>query len=334
MRIVFAGTPDFAARALRAILAARPRHAFEVPLVLTQPDRPAGRGMRLAASAVKTVALEHGLSVATPRTLSRKRDAAAVDAAIDALRAARPDVLVVAAYGLILPQAVLDLPAGLGDAGCGPVTALNIHASLLPRWRGAAPAARAIEAGDAATGITLMQMDAGLDTGPMLLSEALVIEPFDTTATLTARLAELGARMIVTALEAAMRAALRASAQPAAGATYAHKLDKEEAWLDWRASSALLARRVRAFDPFPVAAGHLDAMHMKIWRAEALPGTGAAPGTIVAADRRGVRIACGEGDLLVTELQRAGGKRLSASEFLAGAQMPVGARLVLPGADQ
>ena len=330
MRIVFAGTPEFAASALRAILAAPVHHAFEVPLVLTQPDRPAGRGMRLAASPVKALALEHGLPVATPRTLNRQRDEAAAAAAVEAIHAARPDVLVVAAYGLIVPQAVLDLPAGLGDAGCGRVTALNIHASLLPRWRGAAPAARAIEAGDGATGITIMQMDAGLDTGPMLLAETLAIEPLDTTAALTARLAELGARMVVAALEAGARSQLRAKVQPAEGVIYARKLDKAEAWLDWRAEAPVLARRVRAFDPFPVAAARFGAMEMKIWRAAAIGGTGAEPGTIVSADRRGVRIACGSGDLLATELQRAGGKRLSAADFLAGAQIPVGARLVVP----
>ena len=332
MRIVFAGTPEFAATALRAILVASPRHGFTVPLVLTQPDRPAGRGMKLAASPVKTLALEHGLAVATPVTLSRKRDAAAADAALRTLDETRPDVLVVAAYGLILPQAVLDLPAGLGDAGCGRVTALNIHASLLPRWRGAAPAARAIEAGDATTGITIMQMDAGLDTGPVLLTEALSIAASDTTTTLTARLADLGARMIVAALEAATRAGLRASAQPAEGATYAHKLDKSEAQLDWRAPADLLARRVRAFDPFPVAAAKLESMDVKIWRADVLPGTAAAPGTIVAADRHGVRIACGTGDLIVTELQRAGGKRLSASDFLAGGKVHLGACFDVPDA--
>lgn len=201
MRIVFAGTPEFGATALRAILSAPARNGFEVPLVLTQPDRPAGRGMKLAASPVKALALAHGLSVTTPLTLSRKRDAVAAEAAMRVLDAARPDVLVVAAYGLILPQAVLDIPAGLGDAGCGRVTALNIHASLLPRWRGAAPAARAIEAGDTTTGITIMQMDAGLDTGPMLSVEALPIAADDTTATLTERLAEVGARMIVATLE-------------------------------------------------------------------------------------------------------------------------------------
>lgn len=332
MRIVFAGTPDFAATALRAILVASTRHGFTVPLVLTQPDRPAGRGMKLAASPVKKLALEHGLAVATPVTLSRKRDAAVADAALRALGEARPDVLVVAAYGLILPHAVLDLPGGLGDAGCGRVTALNIHASLLPRWRGAAPAARAIEAGDATTGITIMQMDAGLDTGPVLLTEALSIAATDTTSTLTERLADLGAHMIVAALGAATRGELRASPQPAENATYAHKLDKSESLLDWRAPADLLARRVRAFDPFPVAAAKLDAMDVKIWRAHVLPGTASAPGTIVAADRHGVRIACGAGDLIVTELQRAGGKRLSASEFLAAGKVHVGARFDVPDA--
>ena len=331
MRIVFAGTPEFAATALRAILVASPRHGFEVPLVLTQPDRPAGRGMKLAPSPVKTLALEQGLTVTTPVTLSRKRDAAVADATLRALGEARPDVLVVAAYGLIVPQAVLDLPAGLGDAGYGRVTALNIHASLLPRWRGAAPAARAIEAGDATTGITIMQMDAGLDTGPVLFTQALSIGATDTTATLTARLADLGARMMVAALEEAMRATLRASAQPAEGATYAHKLEKSEALLDWRLPADLLARRVRAFDPFPVAAAKLDSMDVKIWRADVLPGTDAQPGTIVAADRQGMRVACGTGVLSITELQRAGGKRLSASDFLAGGKVHAGARFDVPG---
>jgi len=340
MRIVFAGTPEFASTALRAILEAAPRSGFEVPLVLTQPDRRAGRGMKLAVSPVKELALEHGVPVATPHTFSRKRDPAAADAALDVLRSARPDVLVVAAYGLILPQAVLDLPAGIGATGSGRVTAINIHASLLPRWRGAAPAARAIEAGDAATGITIMQMDAGLDTGPMLSSEALPIAAEDTTATLTARLAELGARLIVAALDAGQRGALRATAQPTDGVTYAHKLAKGEALLDWRERADLLARRVRAFDPFPVAAARLGDLNVRLWRAAALPdssasssaATGAAPGTIIASDRHGLRIACGEGELLATELQRAGGKRLNASDFFAGVRIPVGARLALPSA--
>jgi methionyl-tRNA formyltransferase len=331
MRIVFAGPPAYAATALRAILAAAPRHGFEVPLVLTQPDRPAGRGMKLAPSQVKQLALDHGLQVATPLTLSRKRNAAEADAAMAELARADSDVLVVAAYGLILPQAVLDLPRGLGDAGLGPVKAINIHASLLPRWRGAAPAARAIEAGDTTTGVTLMQMDAGLDTGPMLLARPLAIEPADTTATLTQRLADLGAGMIVEGLVAGARSQLRATAQAAEGATYAHKLDKREARLDWNEPAERLARRVRAFDPFPVASALLGAMDLKIWSAEAQRGGGAPPGTVVAADRNGLRVACGEGELLITQLQRAGGKRLSASEFLAGVAIPAGARFALRG---
>jgi methionyl-tRNA formyltransferase len=329
MRIVFAGTPEFAATALRALIAARGQCHFELPLVLTQPDRPAGRGLKLAPSAVKAVALEFGLPVASPLTFSRKRDAAQADAAIETLRTARADLLVVAAYGLILPQAVLGLPAGIGDAGSGRVTAINIHASLLPRWRGAAPAARAIEAGDAATGITLMQMDAGLDTGPMLRARSLAIDATDTTATLTARLASLGAAMLVELLATAP-ASLRATPQPMDGVTYAHKLAKGEAMLDWREPAALLARRVRAFDPFPVAAAQVGELSLKLWRAVAESGTHAEPGTILAADRHGLRIACGEGALVVTELQRAGGKRLSAAEFLAGALLPVGARLAVP----
>ena len=331
MRIVFAGTPEFAATALRALIAAAPRHGFDLPLVLTQPDRPAGRGMKLQPSPVKALALAHGLHVAAPPTFSRKRDAGAAEAALQTLHAARPDVLVVAAYGLILPQAVLDLPAGLGDAGCGRLTAINIHASLLPRWRGAAPGARAIEAGDTQTGVTLMQMEAGLDTGPMLQIAPLPIHSTDTTATLTERLADLGAGLIVEGLAAAARGTLRASPQPEGGVTYAHKLDKREAALDWREPAARLALRVRAFDPFPVASAALGDLHLRIWRADAQPGTGQAPGTIVAADRHGLRIACGEGDLRVTELQRAGGKRLSASDFLAGTALSPGARFAAPG---
>jgi methionyl-tRNA formyltransferase len=331
MRIVFAGTPDFAAVALRALISAAPRLGLELPLVLTQPDRPAGRGMKLAASPVKKLALEHALPVATPLTLSRKRNQAEADAAMDTLALARPDVLVVAAYGLILPQAVLDLPAGIGDGTCGRLTAINIHASLLPRWRGAAPAARAIEAGDTTTGITIMQMDAGLDTGPMLLSENLPILETDTTATLTDRLAELGGRMIVAALEKAARGGLHATPQPNEGATYARKLDKSEAPLDWRAPATVLARRVRAFDPFPVASALCGDLSLKIWRAHPESGTGSEPGTIVSADSRGLRIACGEGDLVATELQRPGGKRLSAADFLAGVPIPAGARLLVPG---
>ncbi len=199
MRIVFAGTPEFAAAALAALIEAAPGCGWQIPLVLTQPDRPAGRGLKLAPSPVRRLALEHRIEVAAPATLSLKKGGDAAAAAHARLASANADVLVVAAYGLILPQAVLDIPRGLPDAGAGRITAVNIHASLLPRWRGAAPVARALEAGDAETGITIMQMDAGLDTGPMLLVERTPIGRADTGATLTDRLAHLGARMIVRA---------------------------------------------------------------------------------------------------------------------------------------
>jgi methionyl-tRNA formyltransferase len=324
MRIVFAGTPAFAATALTAILDA----GRQVVLVLTQPDRPAGRGLKLAASEVRQVALARRIPVAAPPTLSLKKGGAEAAAVYERLRLAQADVLVVAAYGLILPQAVLDIPRGLGDAGCGPVTALNIHGSLLPRWRGAAPVARAIEAGDTTTGITIMQMDAGLDTGPMLLAEATPILAEDSTATLTDRLASIGARLIVNALRDAESGRLRALPQPSEGATYAHKLDKREAWLDFTADAQVLARRVRAFDPFPGACARLGEVVLKLWRARALPLTVAtAPGTVIATSRESVDIACGSGVLAVGELQRPGGRRLAAAEFVAGTPLRAGDRL-------
>ncbi len=324
MRIVFAGTPEFAAAALAAIIEAAPASGWQVALVLTQPDRPAGRGMKLVPSPVKQLALEHGIDVATPPTLSLKKGGEAAAAAHAQLRSANADVLVVAAYGLILPQSVLDIPRGMPDAGAGRLTAINIHASLLPRWRGAAPVARAIEAGDRETGITIMQMDAGLDTGPMLLAERVAIEEEDTTAALTARLAALGAGLIVRALRSAERGELRAQAQPTGGVTYAWKLNKREAWLDWSRPADELARRVRAFDPFPVACASLRGTTLKLWRAASLADASAAPpGTVLAADATGIRVACGVGALAITELQRPGGRRLRAAEFLAG--MPVAA---------
>lgn len=323
MRIVFAGTPEFAATALRALLA---EATLEVVLVLTQPDRPAGRGLKTVPSPVKALALAQGVAVVTPASFSVKRDPVAAKATLDTLAAARADVLVVAAYGLILPQPVLDAPRGLADAGCGPVTAVNIHASLLPRWRGAAPVARAIEAGDDVTGITVMQMDSGLDTGCMLLAEAMPVAADDTTATLTDRLAGLGARLIVRALALGARGELRAVPQPAAGATYARKLDKGEAQLDFNQPAAQLALRVRAFDPFPVAGARLGATTLRFWRAHAEPGVRAAPGAVIATGEA-LRIACGEGVLAVTELQRAGSRRMSAAEFLAGTRVPVGSLL-------
>ena len=333
MRIVFAGTPEFAATALAAILEAAPSDGFDVPLVMTQPDRPSGRGLKLAPSPVRLLAARHGVEVITPPTLSLRKGGDAAASAHARLRAARPDVLVVAAYGLILPQAVLDIPCGLPSANQAPapITALNIHASLLPRWRGAAPVARAIEAGDAETGITIMQVDAGLDTGPMLLAARLPIAADDTTGSLTAKLAQLGARLIVEALRASARGELRALAQPAEGITYATKLAKSEAWLDWTRPASQLARQVRAFDPFPVACASVGGVPLKLWRAHAeARDRQAAPGTIVAADAAGVRIACGDGNLAVTELQRPGGRRLPAAEFLAGMPLVPGVILAAP----
>jgi methionyl-tRNA formyltransferase len=314
MRIAFAGTPDFAARALAALVDAAPQGGWNVPLVLTQPDRPAGRGLKSMPSPVKTLARAHDLPVIAPASL-RKGDDARL--AIEQLKSARPDVLVVAAYGLILPQQVLDIPAGVRIEGGTPLRAINIHASLLPRWRGAAPVARAIEAGDATTGITLMQMDAGLDTGPMLQTESIDIAVEDTTATLTARLALLGARMLVQALRESD--SLQPHPQPSEGETYAAKIAKEEALLDWTASAISLNRKVRALDPFPVAVTHLAGMPIRVWRADALPQTvHAAPGTVIAVGANGIDVACGDGCLRLLELQRPGGRRLLAREFLAG----------------
>lgn len=317
LRIAFAGTPEFAAVALRALLGA----GFELPLVLTQPDRPAGRGMKLQPSPVKQVALDHGIAVSQPRSLRLDgkfpEDAAA---ARQALQQGAPDVMVVAAYGLILPQWVLDLPR----LGC-----LNIHASLLPRWRGAAPIHRAIEAGDTRTGITIMQMDAGLDTGDMLMVESMPITPEDTTATLHDRLAALGGRLILEALEAAARGGLHRTPQPAEDVTYAHKIEKSESPLDWRQPAALLARRVRAFDPFPGANFQHGGEAVKVWRAVAVPGE-AAPGTVLQADRQHLRVACGEGALELLDLQRPGGKRQPAAAFLQAVPLEAGSLLPLP----
>lgn len=302
MRIVFAGTPEFAAVALRALLAAG--HA--VPLVLTQPDRPAGRGMALQPSAVKRVASEAGIAVFQPATLK--------DAGAQArLCEVAADVMVVAAYGLILPQAVLDLPR----FGC-----LNIHASLLPRWRGAAPIQRAILAGDEETGVCIMQMEAGLDTGPVLLAGRTPIRDDDTAASLHDRLAVLGDELIVDALG---RLPLPAVAQPATGVTYAAKLEKSEAPLDWTQSAEQLARRVRAFNPFPGATAQLDGAPLKIWQAAAVPGQG-EPGVVLAVERDALVVACGSGALRLGELQKAGGRRLGVAQFLAGTPLRPGQR--------
>jgi len=306
MNVAFAGTPEFAQIALAALHDA----GFRIPLVMTQPDRPAGRGMKLHASPVKAFAQAQGFPVAQPRSLrldGKFPDDAALGRA--ALEAARPDVLVVAAYGLILPPWVLDLPR----LGC-----LNIHASLLPRWRGAAPIHRAIEAGDARTGITIMQMDAGLDTGDMLLMESIDIAADDTTASLQDRLAALGGRMIVEALELAAGGGLVRRAQPLDGVTYAHKIEKAEAAIDWREPAAVIERRLRAFDPFPGATGVLAGETIKCWRGTLVAGRPGAAGEVLAVGDNGITVACGDGALRLTELQRAGGKRLAAAAFLQG----------------
>ena len=313
LRVIFAGTPEFAAAALAQILAA----GHTVPLVLTQPDRPAGRGMKLQASAVKQLALQHHIPVAQPKSLrldgKYPDDAASAQAAI---AEAKADVMVVAAYGLILPQWTLDAPR----LGC-----LNIHASLLPRWRGAAPIHRAIEAGDAQTGVVIMQMDAGLDTGDMLLTEVLNIAADDTTASLHDQLAAMGGDLVVRALADAQSGQLQPVKQPEAGITYAYKIEKTEAAVDWQQSATVIGRRVRAFNPFPVASAHMGTDVIKLWRAcEENMAHSQAPGTVLSADAQGVRVACGEGVLCVTELQRAGGKRLSAADFLRGFPLAVG----------
>ncbi len=307
MRLIFAGTPEFARLALQSLIAA----GHEVALVLTQPDRASGRGMALRASPVKQLALASGIAVLQPSSL--KKDLAAQER----IRALGAEAMVVAAYGLILPQAVLDMPT----FGC-----LNIHASLLPRWRGAAPVQRAILAGDAQTGVCIMQMEAGLDSGPLLLCESLPIAAEDTAATLTDRLALVGARLIVDALS---RLPLPLQAQAEGGITYAAKIDKAEAALDWRLPAAQLARCVRAFNPFPGASCVLDDTLLKVWRAEAIAGHG-QPGEILVADRDAVVIACGEGALRLDELQKAGGKRLAAAQFLVGTPIAAGSRCALP----
>ncbi len=312
MRIVFAGTPEFA----RVALARIHRADFEVALVLSQPDRPAGRGLKLVPSAVKAFALEHGIAVAQPRSLRLDgRFADDAGAARDAIAGASADAMVVAAYGLILPQDVLDLPRH----GC-----LNIHASLLPRWRGAAPIQRAIEAGDDVTGVTIMQMDAGLDTGAMLLGDSIAIAADATSGSLQAQLAALGAERIVEVLAALADGPLVGRAQADAGVTYAHKIAKSEATIDWREPAAAIERRLRAFDPVPGARSTVEGETITCWRGTVVPG-GGRPGEIVAVDVGALVVACGEGRLALTELQRPGGRRLAAGDFLRGRAPRLGA---------
>jgi len=308
MKLIFAGTPEFAQVALAQLHAA----GHEIALVLTQPDRPAGRGLKLQASPVKQFALDHQLPVAQPRSLRLDgKYPTEAAAARDAIAAVQADAMVVAAYGLILPPWVLAAPR----LGC-----FNIHASLLPRWRGAAPIHRALEAGDAQTGITIMQMDAGLDTGDMLLRASLPVTDTDTTGSLHDRLAPLGAQLMVQALQLAASTGLQAVPQPAEGVSYAHKIEKAEAAIDWREPALHIARRVRAFNPFPGASTSLAGEPIKVWMAqhESTDNAGAAqPGQVLSV-QGGIRVQTGEGVLVLTELQRAGGKRLAAAEFLRG----------------
>lgn len=298
LRIVFAGTPDFAVPALEACWT----RGGQVVAVYTQPDRPAGRGRQATASPVKQLARKHDLPVRQPESLKSAEEQ-------DALRALAPDVMVVVAYGLILPRPVLGIPR----FGC-----LNVHASLLPRWRGAAPIQRAIEAGDTETGVALMQMEAGLDTGPVLLEKRTPIAPDDTAGSLHDRLSRLGAEVLgdgLTLLRAGMRPTPRP--QPEAGATYARKLEKAEARLDWTQPAAQLARRVRAFDPWPVAEVRLGGERLRIHAAEALAEPAAAePGQVLRAGREGIDVATGDGVLRLLRLQRDGGRAMGAAEFL------------------
>nr|WP_295782229.1 methionyl-tRNA formyltransferase [Rhodoferax sp.] len=317
MRVIFAGTPEFARVALKALHAS----GHTIALVLSQPDRPAGRGMKLQASAVKQFALEQGLPVAQPRSLrldgKYPEDAAA---ARQAIADAQADVMVVAAYGLILPQWVLDDMAVPNKFGC-----LNIHGSLLPRWRGAAPIHRAIEAGDLDTGITIMQMDAGLDTGDMLLVRNIDILPTDTTATLHDRMAVLGGELIVMALDMAAAGRLEPVPQPAHGITYAHKIEKHEAAIDWRLDAASIVRRVRAFNPFPGATVTLNGEVIKVWGArlgDAVAAQGL--GEIRAVALGGIEVAAMNSIAVLTEMQRPGGKRLPVADFIRGFDLQVG----------
>jgi methionyl-tRNA formyltransferase len=305
VRLVFAGTPTFAAAALAALMDA----GHHIELVLTQPERPSGRGLKAVQNPVQALAAAHKLPLYQPQTL---RSAEALDRIADA----QPEAMVVAAYGLILPEAILALP----DRG-----ALNIHASLLPRWRGAAPIQRAILAGDTVTGITIMQMDAGLDTGPILLQQSIAITAEDDGQSVHDRLASLGATLIVAALEALARGALHAVPQANERATYAAKITRDDAVLDWSLPAMSVERAVRAFRPFPGASTRLGDVALKIWRARVAPGRG-EPGTVLRADAEALRIACGEAAVDILELQRPGGRRLEAREFLHGFSVRPGER--------
>jgi methionyl-tRNA formyltransferase len=303
MKIIFAGTPQFAASALEAL-----HKKHQVAAVLTQPDRPAGRGLKLSFSAVKQLALQYGLPVLQPANLKSsevQRELAELDA----------DVMVVAAYGLILPKAVLRLPRH----GC-----LNIHASLLPRWRGAAPIQRAIQAGDAETGITIMQMDEGLDTGDMLLQHGCPIADTDTAQSLQDKLAEIGANSLLEALSLLQQHHMTPVKQNEAVATYAAKLLKSEARIDWNQDARLVERTVRAFNPFPVCYAEIKGITIKIWKAALSADEHGEPGKVIAADKSGIIVGCGSAALRLEVLQRPGGKPLPAAQFMQAMPVNVG----------
>ena len=314
MRVIFAGTPEFAAKALEALI----QSEHEVVMVLSQPDRPAGRGRKLKESAVKALAKQHGIPVYTPLSLRVEKGGEETAEVLSKMQEAQADVLVVAAYGLIIPQFVLDIPLGVLPQKFPTLKAVNIHGSLLPEWRGAAPIARAIERGDKETGITLMQMDAGLDTGPMLMKRSVPITDKYTAGELTEVLARLGAEMLIDYLQDPQ--AYPPVPQPE-GATYASKLAKAEGQIDWSASADKIADKVRAFNPVPGCFCVCGDEVLKIWMAfaEAEQKTSQAPGTVIESSAKGILVACGEGSVLrITRLQRPGGKQLDVRDFIAG----------------
>jgi methionyl-tRNA formyltransferase len=305
LKLGFAGTPDFAVPALESLAERHP-----IAAVFTQPDRPAGRGQGLHLGPVKRRALELGLTVHQPASFKTA-------AAVEMLRAAQVDVLIVVAYGLILPPAVLEIPS----LGC-----LNIHASLLPRWRGAAPIQRALLAGDPVTGVTIMRMEAGLDTGPMLLSRSIGIDAHDNAKSLHDKLAVIGAQLMVESLQALRSGALSEVAQPLEGVTYAAKIDKAEAQIQWGRHAEEISRQVRAFNPWPMAETRFDGEQLRIWEAEPidapdLSDASRPPGSVLTATREGIDVICGTGVLRILKLQRAGRKPLPAEEFLRGQRL-------------
>ena len=321
MKIIFAGTPDFAATALKQLIAA----GHEIALVLSQPDRPSGRGMKLTASPVKEVALEHGIEVLTPVTLSVKKAPQESQQIFDRLHALEADVLIVAAYGLILPEPVLNCAKGIGVNR--DIKAINIHGSLPPRWRGAAPVARAIEAGDAETGVMLMKMELGLDTGPVIATARTPITDTDTGDTLMDRLARLGADLLVEKLQTPYE--LTWTAQSEEGVLYAEKLQKSESLIDWRESAEVIARKIRAHIPFPGSQFRLGELNIKVWEAHPVDAQG-TPGEVLDT-REALVVACGTGALAMTVLQKPGKQRMPFTAFLQSQPLSAGMLLDASG---